>query len=107
MLGRMMPRMRPPEDCEAMLRSMDPVNDEIDHEDSEPDSHHQRQFFQMRWNCSDSCHVATRDLGDQTSTDAVGNDREEEGKHVQLQLTPPVSLAGGSKSLPKLENQHQ
>src|SRR3989442_5593706 len=77
MLGRMMPGMRPPEDCEAMLGAMNPVNDEIDHQDSEPDSHHEWQFFQLGRNRGSPGDMTTGAVGDQAGANPVGDDGED------------------------------
>lgn len=107
MLRRMVPCMRPPQHAKAMLRSMDPVNDEIDHQNRECDSHHKRKFFQLRWDRGNSGNVAASIVCNQARADSIGDNRKNEREDVELQLAPTISLPGRSNSLPKLKNQHE
>jgi len=84
MLGRMMPRVGPPEDCEAMLASMDPINREIDYQNSEPDPHHEREFFQVGGNRGNPADMTARASGNQAGANPIGHNGEDKREHVQF-----------------------
>ena len=77
MFGRMVPGVGSPENGEAMLGPMQPVNDEIDHQDGEANSHGQWQFFQIGGNGRNQTDMAARITRDYAGANAIGDNGED------------------------------
>src|SRR6266850_3562396 len=91
LLDRMMPRVRAPHELERVLRSMNPVDDEVHDEQRHDDADGTREALERRDRAPEEYrrHVPD-DVADQVGRRAIDGQREREGQYVELEVLPAI-----------------
>ena len=108
LLDGMMPRMGSPKHAIMMLRSMDPINDEVHDKDGRNNFRGAGQplkkvnhAVQIRWR------KVTNPTFDHVSANAIDEQRKSERQDIQAQVTPVIDLTCGPKVFTNSKYCHQ
>src|SRR6185312_7358939 len=108
LLDGMMPRVRSPHEIVAMLRAVNPIQNEIHNKERKDDFQSAGQTLQIMDGAGKKGRGdITDDTADEPGRDAVNRKRKSKGERVQFEIKPPVDRPGGPDALPCLEDEDQ
>ena len=91
LLDGMMPGMRAPHESVVVLRPMNPIEEEVHHEQTDDDLHRAGQvLYVMNRHLQEGRNEIDRQAADEPVGNAVDRERERERENVEFQIEPTV-----------------